>query len=165
MEVELMSQADANQELTTTLHLGLRSTVDATETSALSHFLAAATEEEKIAISAINEGNGDRAMVFIHRGPAKGSRFLITQEGATLGRSPESAIFLDDVTVSRSHAVIAPHGTAFELKDMGSLNGTYLNNESVSQVDLKAGDEIQIGKFHMLFIGARGKNDSQQGEK
>ena len=104
-------------------------------------------------------------MVFIHRGPAKGSRFLITHNGATIGRSPDSSIFLDDVTVSRSHAAIEYSDGVFMLKDLGSLNGTYLNNESVSVQALHTGDEIQIGKFHALFVGARGNSEKQQGEK
>jgi hypothetical protein len=160
-----MSNADSNKELTTTLHLGLRSLVDASSSSALSTFLTSATEQERDAIAAINGGDGRSAMVFIHRGPAKGSRFLITHEGASIGRSPSNSIFLDDVTVSRSHATIVYLGGGFSLKDSGSLNGTYLNNESITEHELKTGDEIQIGKFHALFVGAQGKSDKQQGEK
>jgi hypothetical protein len=160
-----MSNADSNKELTTTLHLGLRSLVDASSNSALNGFLTSATEQEREAISAINGGDGRSAMVFIHRGPAKGSRFLITQEGASIGRSPSNSIFLDDVTVSRSHATIEYVGGGFSLKDSGSLNGTYLNNVSITEQELKTGDEIQIGKFHALFVGAQGKSEKQQGEK
>ena len=160
-----MSKADSNNELTTTLHLGLRSLVDASSNSALSSFLSSATSQESDAIAAINGGDGRSAMVFIHRGPAKGSRFLITQDGASIGRSPASSIFLDDVTVSRTHASIEYLNGGFSLKDSGSLNGTYLNNESITESALKTGDEIQIGKFHALFVGAQGKSDTQQGEK
>ena len=94
-------------------------------------------------------------MIVIARGPHKGSRFLITAEGASIGRSSSSAIFLDDVTVSRSHALIVKEGKNFLLKDAGSLNGTYMNNESVSEHPLVSGDEFQIGKFHLLFIGSK----------
>jgi pSer/pThr/pTyr-binding forkhead associated (FHA) protein len=80
---------------------------------------------------------------------------LITAEGASIGRSSGSAIFLDDVTVSRSHALIVKEGKNFLLKDAGSLNGTYMNNESVSEHPLVSGDEFQIGKFHLLFIGSK----------
>ena len=94
-------------------------------------------------------------MIFIHRGAQKGARFLVTPEGVTIGRSPESSIFLDDVTVSRKHATIVKAGTNFTFKDSGSLNGSYVNNESVTEKVLHSGDEIQIGKFHLLFIGSK----------
>ena len=93
-------------------------------------------------------------MVFIHRGPSRGARFLITGEGATIGRSPASEIFLDDVTVSRIHASIKREGDGFIFTDSGSLNGSYINNEQSSRHRLINGDEIQIGKFHMLFISS-----------
>ena len=99
-------------------------------------------------------------MIFIHRGAQKGSRFLVTPEGVTIGRAPESSIFLNDVTVSRKHASIEKTGTGFTFRDSGSLNGSYVNNESVAEKKLITGDEIQIGKFHLLFIGA-----SNAGEK
>jgi len=97
---------------------------------------------------------GENAMIFIHRGAQKGSRFLVTPEGVTIGRAPESSIFLNDVTVSRKHASIEKTGTGFTFKDSGSLNGSYVNNESVAEKKLVTGDEIQIGKFHLLFIGS-----------
>ena len=110
--------------------------------------------QESSAIKAIIEGNGDRAMVVIHRGPSKGARFLIAEDKCSIGRSPESAIFLDDVTVSRKHAVIEKSESGFVFKDTGSLNGSYINNEPITDKQLSVGDEIQIGKFHLLFITA-----------
>jgi pSer/pThr/pTyr-binding forkhead associated (FHA) protein len=94
-------------------------------------------------------------MVIIARGPNKGSRFLITSEGASIGRSSQSDIFLDDITVSRVHAKISKVGSAFVLKDAGSLNGTYYDNAAISERVLSSGDEFQIGKFHLLFIGSK----------
>lgn len=91
-------------------------------------------------------------MILIYRGEGKGSRFLITSDGVTIGRSSTSSIFLDDVTVSRSHAVVEKSVVDFMLRDSGSLNGTYVNGESASEVVLHSGDEIQIGKFHLLFV-------------
>ena len=91
-------------------------------------------------------------MLFIIRGAGKGSRFLITSEGVTIGRAGDSSVFLDDVTVSRSHAKIAKVGRSFVLRDEGSLNGTYMNNNSITEHTLVSGDEFQIGKFHLLFI-------------
>lgn len=143
-----------NPELTTTLHLGLRSVVGDFPSNALAQFIDEAVGEAAEAISRILTGDGRSAMVFIHRGPSKGARFLITSDGVTIGRAPESEIFLDDVTVSRKHAVIRKIGAAFNFADQGSLNGSYINNESAKEIPLKNGDEIQIGKFHLLFIGA-----------
>jgi len=150
-----MEKASENSELTTTLHLGLRSVVDASPESAIDALLTSMDSQESSAIRAIIEGSGDRAMVVIHRGPTKGARFLIAEDKCSIGRSPESAIFLDDVTVSRAHAQISKSGTGFELVDLGSLNGTYVNNGSVKSVQLKTGDEIQVGKFHLIFISSK----------
>jgi pSer/pThr/pTyr-binding forkhead associated (FHA) protein len=94
-------------------------------------------------------------MVVIHRGPSKGARFLIDSGEVAIGRSVDSPIFLDDVTVSRRHAVIVKDEQKFSIKDQGSLNGTYLNNQSVLNSLLTTGDEIQIGKFHMLFVAPK----------
>lgn len=150
-----MNQPKANGELTSTLHLGVRSVVDGSPESALSALLSSANEIDLAALTAILDGPADRAMVVVHRGPAKGARFLIDQGEVAIGRSVESPIFLDDVTVSRKHALIELRDGAFTLKDLGSLNGTYLNNQSISDAAIVSGDEIQIGKFHMLFISAR----------
>lgn len=153
-----MQQDPKNSELTSTLHLGLRSVVDASPEDALATLLASLDSDSKIAVEAIINGDDDRSMVVIHRGPSKGSRFLITESSCSIGRSPESAIFLDDVTVSRSHAQISKGALGFELLDLGSLNGTYVNNASVKSVQLKTGDEIQVGKFHLIFIQAKTNN-------
>ena len=150
-----MEKVSENSELTTTLHLGLRSVVDASPESAIYALLTSMDSQESSAIRAIIEGSGDRAMVVIHRGPSKGARFLIAEDKCSIGRSPESAIFLDDVTVSRAHAQISKSGQGFELVDLGSLNGTYVNNGSVKSVHLKTGDEIQVGKFHLIFISSK----------
>lgn len=147
-----MNQPSSKSELTSTLHLGVRSVVDGSPESALNALLSSITEAERAALTAILDGPADRAMVVIHRGPAKGARFLIDQNQSSIGRATDSQIFLDDVTVSRKHAAIEIEGGVFTLIDLGSLNGTYLNNQSVAKSALKTGDEIQIGKFHMLFI-------------
>jgi pSer/pThr/pTyr-binding forkhead associated (FHA) protein len=150
-----MNQPKADGELTSTLHLGLRSVVDGSPESALNAFLSSASEQDRVAITAVIDGPADRAMVVIHRGPAKGARFLINQVIVAIGRSIESPIFLDDVTVSRKHALIVKEADSFKIQDQGSLNGTYVNNQSVSDAPLSTGDEIQIGKFHMLFIASK----------
>jgi pSer/pThr/pTyr-binding forkhead associated (FHA) protein len=150
-----MPSADENRELTSTLHLGLRSVVGNSPADLINELISQATEEERQIIDGALSSDGNSAMVFIHRGAQKGSRFLVTADGVTIGRSPESSIFLDDVTVSRKHASIEKSGTGFTFKDSGSLNGSYVNNESVTEKDLLSGDEIQIGKFHLLFIGSK----------
>jgi pSer/pThr/pTyr-binding forkhead associated (FHA) protein len=153
-----LKQVSQNSELTSTLHLGVRSVVAASPENAIDALLASMDSESSTAIQAIIDGNGDRSMVVIHRGPSKGARFLIAENKCSIGRSPESAIFLDDVTVSRAHAQISKNAQGFELLDLGSLNGTYVNNGSVKSVQLKTGDEIQVGKFHLIFIQAKSKN-------
>jgi pSer/pThr/pTyr-binding forkhead associated (FHA) protein len=79
---------------------------------------------------------------------------LIGDEVVTVGRSPESDIFLDDVTVSRRHAEIARGDSGYRIRDVGSLNGTYVNRVRVDAVDLRNGDEIQIGKYRFKFVFA-----------
>ena len=150
-----MPSPDENHELTSTLHLGLRSVVGNSPADLISDLISQATEEERQIIDGVLSSDGNSAMVFIHRGAQKGARFLVTSAGVTIGRSPESSIFLDDVTVSRKHASIEKSGTNFTFKDSGSLNGSYVNNESVTEKILSSGDEIQIGKFHLLFVGSK----------
>ena len=150
-----MPSPDENHELTSTLHLGLRSVVGNSPADLISDLISQATEEERQIIDRVLSSDGNSAMVFIHRGAQKGARFLVTSSGVTIGRSPESSIFLDDVTVSRKHASIEKSGTSFTFKDSGSLNGSYVNNESVTEKVLSSGDEIQIGKFHLLFVGSK----------
>jgi pSer/pThr/pTyr-binding forkhead associated (FHA) protein len=150
-----MENVSQNNELTSTLHLGLRSVVDASPQSALNALLSSLVDADKSAVEAVLNGAPDKAMVVVHRGANKGARYLISEERTSIGRSPESEIFLDDVTVSRSHAVIERNGFSFSLNDLGSLNGTYINNQSLKTSPLTCGDEIQIGKFHLIFVSAR----------
>ena len=138
-------------ELTSTIHLSSRE-IGNSPAGLLDEYVASLPIDEQKVISEIQSSDGLKAMVLINRGENKGARFLITQEGASIGRAPSSSVFLDDVTVSRVHAVIEKLDSGFSLKDSGSLNGTYVNGESVSEVDLNSGDEIQIGKFHLLFV-------------
>jgi hypothetical protein len=92
------------------------------------------------------------AMVVVKRGPNAGSKFVLDQDVTRAGRHPKSDIFLDDITVSRRHAEIvrAPHG--YTVRDVGSLNGTYLNRERIDDARLENGDELQIGKFKLVFF-------------
>jgi pSer/pThr/pTyr-binding forkhead associated (FHA) protein len=92
------------------------------------------------------------AMLVVKRGPNAGTRFVMTKDVTTAGRHPESDIFLDDITVSRRHAEIRKGAGGFRIVDMGSLNGTYVNKLRVEEADLSSGDEIQIGKFRLIFF-------------
>ena len=97
------------------------------------------------------------SLLVVKRGPNAGSRFLLDADLTTAGRHPESDIFLDDVTVSRRHAEIVRDGSTFLVRDVGSLNGTYLNRERIESATLTGGDEVQIGKYRLVFLtGGRG---------
>jgi hypothetical protein len=82
----------------------------------------------------------------------EGTPRLLVMRGPNAGRHPDSDIFLDDVTVSRRHAEFYRHGGRFTVRDVGSLNGTYVNRERIEEAELTGGDEVQIGKFRLLFL-------------
>ena len=134
--------SEIEYEVTSTINLGLRS-VDSADA------LEQLTQEERDVIAQLNP---DAAMLIIHRGPNRGERFLLNSPETTIGRAGDNGVVLDDVTVSRKHANIRRAGERFELVDLGSLNGTYVNNNSIARATLNSGDEIQFGKFHMLFV-------------
>lgn len=94
------------------------------------------------------------ALLVVHRGPGEGTEFELDSSKAliTVGRTPESDIFLDDVTVSRRHAEFRHGAQGWSLRDAGSLNGTYVNRSRVDDRQLKGGDEVQIGKFRFIFL-------------
>jgi pSer/pThr/pTyr-binding forkhead associated (FHA) protein len=92
------------------------------------------------------------ALLVVQRGPNAGSRFLLDKDLTTVGRHPDSDIFLDDVTVSRRHAEFSREGEGFVVRDVGSLNGTYLNRERIESTPVGSGDEVQVGKFRLLFF-------------
>ena len=86
------------------------------------------------------------------RGPNAGSTYLLDQSETSIGRHPDSTIFLDDITVSRRHSSVdATGGGSFVIRDAGSLNGTYVNRERVESRELADGDEVQVGRFHLVF--------------
>jgi len=99
--------------------------------------------------AAVPQGTG---MLMVKRGPNAGSRFVLEGQTISAGRSPDADIFLDDITVSRHHAEFVPHGDVYEVRDTGSLNGTYLNRERIESAPMANGDEIQIGKFRLVFL-------------
>ncbi|GAA5036868.1 FHA domain-containing protein [Streptomyces siamensis] len=109
--------------------------------------------EAQAAVDALPLGS---ALLVVRRGPNSGSRFLLDGELTTAGRHPQSDIFLDDVTVSRRHVEFrrAADGS-FTVADVGSLNGTYVNRERIDQVALANGDEVQIGKYRLVFYASQ----------
>ncbi|MER5212151.1 FHA domain-containing protein [Streptomyces sp. NPDC002838] len=109
--------------------------------------------EAQAAVDALPLGS---ALLVVRRGPNSGSRFLLDGDLTTAGRHPQSDIFLDDVTVSRRHVEFrrGPDGS-FTVADVGSLNGTYVNRERIDQVALNNGDEVQIGKYRLVFYASQ----------
>ncbi|MRG61773.1 FHA domain-containing protein [Agromyces sp. CFH 90414] len=108
--------------------------------------------EEQEAIAALPSGS---ALLIVRRGPNSGARFLLDQDVTTVGRHPDADIFLDDVTVSRKHAEFLRHRTAFEVKDLSSLNGTYFDGVRIETALLSDGAEVQIGKYRLTFYASR----------
>ena len=111
-----------------------------------------AMEELDIELGALAPGIG---MLVVTRGPNSGSRYALDDPLVTAGRHPDSTIFLDDITVSRRHAEVRQIAGGYEVCDVGSLNGTYLNRERVERSPLTDGDELQIGTFKLLFLAGR----------
>lgn len=106
------------------------------------------SELDREAVAALPPGT---ALLIVQRGPNSGARFLLDQPVTNAGRSPSADIFLDDVTVSRKHCQFIAEDGGHLVRDSGALNGTYVNRERVDSAKLKAGDEVQIGKYRMTY--------------
>jgi ribosomal protein L40E len=98
------------------------------------------------------EGIDGPALIVRAGGGRAGETFPLEHERITIGRSPDCEIFLDDVTVSRKHAVITKNGDDFRIEDEGSLNGTFVNKKRVEAAELENGDELQIGKYRLTYL-------------
>ncbi len=103
---------------------------------------------DQAAVDALPPGS---ALLVVRRGPNSGSRFLLDSDTTTAGRHPSSDIFLDDVTVSRRHAEFVRGDSGYHVRDVGSLNGTYVNRERIDEATLAGGDEVQVGKYRLVF--------------
>ncbi|MBA3654307.1 MAG: FHA domain-containing protein [Actinobacteria bacterium] len=106
-------------------------------------------DEISIALDELPEGVG---LLVVKRGPNAGSKYTLDHPVTTAGRHPESDIFLDDITVSRRHAEFRRERTGYTVADVGSLNGTYLNRARIDDAPLANGDEVQVGKFRLVFV-------------
>ena len=102
-----------------------------------------------VAVSELAVGSG---VLVVKRGPNVGAKYVLDHDLTRAGRHPDSEIFLDDITVSRRHAEFERRGGQYVVKDVGSLNGTYVNRERIDEAILASGDEVQIGKFKLLFV-------------
>jgi pSer/pThr/pTyr-binding forkhead associated (FHA) protein len=122
---------------------------------ATANLAAVGDEEPSDTLAAVvDELPEGAAVLIVRRGPNAGSIFGLDQDETAAGRHPDSRIFLDDITVSRRHAVIDHRESGFVVRDVGSLNGTYVNHERVDEQPLHSGDEIQIGRFVLTFHSA-----------
>ena len=110
------------------------------------------TGDDPAGDSVVERLQSGTALLVVRRGPASGARFLLDAQVTTAGRHPDSDIFLDDITVSRHHLEFRRTDDGFSLKDLGSLNGTYVNRGRVDEADLVSGDEVQIGKYRLQFL-------------
>ena len=118
---------------------------------------AGLSPDDQAAVDALPAGS---ALLVVLRGPNAGSRFLLDTDVVTAGRHPDSDIFLDDITVSRRHAELRRSADGYLVRDVGSLNGTYVNRDRIDSVLLNGGDEVQIGKYRLVYYAsARGFED------
>ncbi|MFC7406653.1 FHA domain-containing protein [Georgenia alba] len=115
--------------------------------------------DDVAAIEALPESS---ALLIVQRGPNAGARFLLDAERTTAGRHPSADIFLDDVTVSRKHAEFLAGEGGFSVRDVGSLNGTYVNRERIDSTVLRTGDEVQIGKYRLTYHPSPSRGQSGQ---
>ena len=156
-----MTAAEVEREVTTTISLGVRPVVDGQVN--LDTLIQSLDADNQSVVSQVLAATEPTALLLVLKGAGRGNRFMINNSGATIGRAVDSGIFLDDVTVSRKHATITCDQD-FSFADLGSLNGSYLNNQRATTAVLKSGDEIQIGKFHLVFISNK-SNSSQSDNK
>lgn len=93
-----------------------------------------------------------QGLFVVNQGAKAGARYALDSDVVSLGRDPSSDIFLDDITVSRRHAEVERDGARYSIRDVGSLNGTYVNRSLVERGELSEGDEVQVGKFKLIFV-------------
>ena len=156
-----MAAAEVERELTTTISLGVRPVVDGQVN--LDTLIQSLDADNQSVVAQVLAASEPTALLLVLKGAGRGNRFMVNKGGTTIGRAVDSGIFLDDVTVSRKHATIS-FDQFFSFTDAGSLNGSYLNNERATTAVLKSGDEIQIGKFHLVFISNKSNSTNSQSD-
>ena len=156
-----MAAAEVEREVTTTISLGVRPLVDGQVN--LDTLIQSLDADNQSVVAQVLAANEPTALLLVLKGAGRGNRFMVNKSGSTIGRAVDSGIFLDDVTVSRKHATIN-FDQEFSFTDAGSLNGSYLNNERATTSILKSGDEIQIGKFHLVFISNKSSSTNSQSD-
>ena len=156
-----MTAAEVEREVTTTISLGVRPVVDGQVN--LDTLIQSLDADNQKVVAQVLAASEPTALLLVLKGAGRGNRFMVDQAGTTIGRAVDSGIFLDDITVSRKHATIN-FDQGFTFTDAGSLNGSYLNNERVTTSVLKSGDEIQIGKFHLVFISNKSSSTNSQSD-
>jgi pSer/pThr/pTyr-binding forkhead associated (FHA) protein len=109
--------------------------------------------DDELTVTLSDRPSGSHLLV-VKRGPNAGTRYVLDSDVTRAGRHPESDIFLDDITVSRRHAEFVGRDGAYSIRDVGSLNGTYVNRERIEEAILTTGDEVQIGKFKLVYLAA-----------
>ena len=156
-----MTAAEVEREVTTTIALGVRPVVDGQVN--LDTLIQSLDADNQKVVAQVLAASEPTALLLVLKGAGRGNRFMVNKGGTTIGRAVDSGIFLDDVTVSRKHATIS-FDQFFSFTDAGSLNGSYLNNERATTAVLKSGDEIQIGKFHLVFISNKSNSTNSQSD-
>lgn len=156
-----MAAAEVEREVTTTISLGVRPVVDGQVN--LDTLIQSLDADNQSVVAQVLAASEPTALLLVLKGAGRGNRFMVNKGGTTIGRAVDSGIFLDDVTVSRKHATIS-FDQFFSFTDAGSLNGSYLNNERATTAVLKSGDEIQIGKFHLVFISNKSSSTNSQSD-
>jgi pSer/pThr/pTyr-binding forkhead associated (FHA) protein len=128
------------------------------EDTTLTHVVTPAEEREADEDLKVTPDDlvGGAALLVVRKGPNEGSKYMLDAEVTRAGRHPDSDIFLDDITVSRRHAEVIRRADGFHVVDVGSLNGTYVNRDRVEDTRLTNGDELQIGKFKLVFFTGQG---------
>ena len=112
-------------------------------------------------VAAVENLPAGSAMLLVQRGPDAGARFLLDTDVVTVGRHPDSDIFLDDISVSRRHATFTRGDSGYVVADLGSLNGSYVNRDRIdSDVTLTGGDEVQIGKYRLIYFAGSSKGQA-----
>ena len=136
-------------------------TTENEETTLTLSAVQAATEEDELDhyLDGLAPGVG---MFVVRHGPNAGSSYRLDQPMTAIGRHPDSDVFLDDITVSRRHVVVERVDDGYVLRDVGSLNGTYVNRTRVDEARLRHGDEVQVGRYRLTFVLGDGRGERNE---